>query len=150
MITTQAANPIYDDAIYLNGTPLFDSLVKACQSNPWLKRGGCEFEPEGFCCESDYNYHLNRYESIETLEAFFDHGNWGIRSGVTHRDLVFVNQVNGGDEWWTLKILPNGELLPFESITFRPMIERGEFTAFIDRMANATPEQCKSLTYNNA
>jgi hypothetical protein len=65
---------------------------------------------------------------------------------VQHHDLIFVNQVNGGDEWWTLKI--NGDqLVPFESITFRHIIARGEFPSFIQRLRVASVEQCKNLAY---
>lgn len=33
------------------------------------------------------------------------------------------------------------EYVPFESITFRFMIERGEFEKYIERLENATIEQ---------
>jgi hypothetical protein len=57
-----------------------------------------------------------------------------------------VNQVNGGDEWWTLKI-DCDSFVPFESITFRLVIERGEFRSYIQRLRNATVEQCRKLEY---
>jgi hypothetical protein len=133
-------------AVSMKGEPIYLAYVKACQQNPWLKVSGVDFE-DGLCCEHDYPYYLERYDDVAMLERFFEHGNWGTRSAVMHRDLIFVNQVNGGDEWWTLKALPNGELLPFESITFGPSIGRGEFAAYIERLASATPEQCKALTY---
>jgi len=80
------------------------------------------------------------------LERFFAHGNWAIRAAVQHHDLIFVNQVNGGDEWWTLKI-DGDRLVPFESITFRSIIRDGEFRVFIQRLRNATVEQCRKLEY---
>ena len=126
---------------------LLDTFVQTCQTNPWIKVGGAEFEPEGFCPEHDYPFYLERYDDIEMLKCFFRHGNWGIRTAVQHRDLIFVNQVNAGDEWWTLKILSDQLLLPFESITFQPYIDRGEFEELIDRMVRATPEQCQGLHY---
>jgi hypothetical protein len=125
---------------------LLDRLIKACQKNGWLRVGGADFEPEGFCCEHDYPYHLERYDDIDMLERFFAHGNWAIRAAVQHHDLIFVNQVNGGDEWCTLKI--NGDhFVPFESITFRHIIARGEFRSCIQRLRDATVEQCKNLAY---
>lgn len=133
------AVPMVDD-------PVFHLLVKACQTNPWLKVGGVDFEPEGFCCEHDHPYYLERYDDPEMLRQFFDHGNWGLRTAVMHRDLIFVNQVNGGDEWWTLKI-DGATLVPFESITFRGIIARGEFHRFIDSMSKASVAQCRSLNY---
>lgn len=125
---------------------LLAKLVKACQANPWLKTGGIDFEDDP-CMELDYRYTLERYDGEAMLAKFFEHGNWAIRAAVQYRDLIFVNQVNGGDEWWTLKITPEGELVPFESITFRPMIARGEFPAFLACLHAATVEECRSLTY---
>ena len=86
---------------------------------------------------------------LAMLEKFFEHGNWGIRSAVQYRDLLFVNQVNGGDEWWTVKIDGNN-LVPFESITMRAYIKDGRFAGLIEQMCRATIEQCKSLTYGAA
>lgn len=129
---------------------LLDRLTAACQKNPWLKRGGVDFDD--LYVESDYPYYLERYEDLSLLKMFFEHGNWGLRSAVQYRDLIFVQQVNGGDEWWTLKI--NGDrLVPFESITFRTFIlcdgRPDGFTALIENMHTATVEQCKSLTYSD-
>ena len=40
---------------------------------------------------------------MEELRGFFTHGNWALRQGIVYEDLAFVQQVDGGDEWWTLK-----------------------------------------------
>jgi hypothetical protein len=125
---------------------LLQRLIAACQHNNWLKVGGIDFEPERFCPECDYPCCLERYDDVEMLERFFAHGNWAIRAAVQHRDLIFVNQVNGGDEWWTLKV-DGDRLVPFESITFRRIIADGQFEAFIDRLRNATVEMCVKLDY---
>jgi hypothetical protein len=69
---------------------LLARLITACQKNPWLKVGGADFEPEGFCCEHDHPYCLERYDDIDMLERFFAHGNWGIRTAVQHHELIFV------------------------------------------------------------
>jgi len=68
------------------------------------------------------------------------------RAAVQHHDLIFVKQVNGDDEWWTIKI-EGDTLVPFESITFRSIIRDGEFSSFIQRMRDATVEQCRKLEY---
>jgi len=120
-------------------------LVKACQKNPWLKVGGIDFADDP-TMESDYPYALERYDDPALLQMFFEHGNWSIRTAVQYQDLIFVNQVNGGDEWWTCKVV-NGKLLPFESITFRAVIARGKFREFLERLHRATPEQCQALNY---
>jgi hypothetical protein len=122
--------------------PLLERFIAKCQQNDWLKVGGCDFEPAGFCCERDHPYGLYRYDNVAWLKKFFEHGNWGIRAAVQYKDLIFANQVNGGDEWWTLKI-DSDSLVSFESITFREIIRRGEFESYIQRMHQATVDQCR-------
>lgn len=124
---------------------LLDRLVRKCQENPWLRVGGVEFE-DGLHWESDYPYGLERYDDREMLKAFFAHGNWSIRSAVQHGDLIFVQQVNGGDEWWTLKVAGDA-LVAFESLSCALMIQTGRFDGVLDRMLRATPEACAALEY---
>lgn len=122
------------------------TLTEKCQDNLFIKIGGLEFEPEGYCLESDYPYSFNEITDIEILESFFDHGNWSVRAGIVFADLAFINQVNGGDEWWTLKY--DGEKwIDFESITFGGMIKQGRFHKFIHRLVAATPIQCEEMRY---
>ena len=125
-------------------------LVKLCQQNPWLKRGGEGFEPGGLFGvegELDYIYTFLRYSDVEKLKKFFTVGNWAIRQGVIYKRLCFINQVNAGDEWWTIKKFEDGRLLPFESITWRHFIEDGEFEEEITKYLNATYEQCRNLSF---
>jgi hypothetical protein len=137
--------PMRAAAVKVDGE-LLARLTRACQGNPWLRVGGIDFEDDP-CAEHDYPYCLERYDDPDMLRRFFQHGNWAIRAAVQYRDLIFVNQVNGGDEWWTLKI-DGDRLIPFESITFRPMCRPGgDFTAFLERLHRATPAQCKALDY---
>ena len=123
------------------------SLVDKCQENLWLMRGGAAFEddPE---FEADSPYSFFRVDGIEKLEKVFANGNWAIRNGFLYKDLCFINQVNGGDEWWTLKYDHQAnEYVAFESITFIPFIKNGDFGTLIGRLTNATIEQCKALEY---
>lgn len=115
---------------------LFKVFFKTCQTNIWLK-----------AVEADYPYHLERYNDIEMLQKFFDHGNWSVRSAVQYKDLIFVNQVNGGDEWWTIKVVSDTELVPFESVTMCAIIKAGEFSSYIEKMHKASVDACKSLKY---
>lgn len=124
---------------------VYDALVRECQKNPWLCRGGIPFEDD-FCLEMDSPYSFWATECKTALMAYFAHGNWAIRNGVVYHDLAFINQVNGGDEWWTLKRFGD-TWTAFESITFVPMIRRGEFWGYIKRLESATLEQCKNLSY---
>ncbi len=62
-----------------------------------------------------------------------EHVSWAIRDGFLFEDMAFIQQGNGGDEYWTL-INQNGKWIDYESVTFRPSIERGEFYALIDKL----------------
>lgn len=104
-------------------------LERMCQANIWFKRGGAMFVDDPIS-ELDYNYHFCEATTFTQLETFFKHGNWAIRQGIVFGDLAFVNQVNGGDEWWTLKRFDD-DWYQFESITFLPIIERGEFKEYV-------------------
>jgi hypothetical protein len=124
---------------------LLARIVAACQQNPWLKVGGVDFEDDP-CAERDYQVVAQEYEDLELLRLFFQHGNWAIRQGVRYRDLIFLNQVNGGDEWWTLKV-DGDRLVPFESMSWRRIIQGGRFEETMRRLLDATVEQCRALEY---
>lgn len=55
-------------------------------------------------------YEFAKAGSVEELRGFFAHGNWALRQGTVYEDLAFVQQVDGGDEWWTLKRTDSGWL----------------------------------------
>lgn len=114
---------------------LHDQLTARCQRNPWLKVGGIDFEDDP-CMEQEYSFSFITTDNLAALEAFFAHGNWSIRNGAVYKDLAFVNQVNGGDEWWTLKRFDN-QWVAFESITFGGIIKRGEFPAYLAKLLAA-------------
>ena len=129
-------------------------LEQKCQDNAWLKRGGVIFEDDP-CAENDYTYCFTECKTIEELKEYFLRGNWAIRQGFIYNSLAFINQVNGGDEWWTVKKFPDGKLIAFESITAIRIIETGDhngnpFEEFIGCMLRATKEQCRKLTYDEA
>jgi len=133
-------------------------LEHKCQENPWLKTFGIEFSEDPFM-ELDYSYCFTEAKTIEELKEQFKHGNWAIRQGFIFKNLAFINQVNGGDEWWTVKKFPDGELVAFESISCEHIIEddgirysSGVVVSFEDLMnalLQATKEQCRNLTYND-
>ena len=78
-----------------------DGLVEKCQENGWLKVGGFDWQDDPFL--EEYSYEFSRTESLDRLREALGSGNWAIRQGFCYRDLAFIQQVNGGDEWWTLK-----------------------------------------------
>lgn len=127
-----------------------EELTEKCQENQWLRLGGPDKEPDapGFWYPSyDYGYCYYACKTVEELKKVFLYGNWSIRQGFVYKSLAFINQVNAGDEWWTLKKFPDGEILAFESCTMTAIINHGEFEDYIAQMLKATREQCRKLEY---
>lgn len=122
-----------------------NSLEEACQKNGWLMRGGYDWQDDPYL--EEYPYSFSTTDSIDGLRGFFESGNWAIRQGVCYKDLAFVQQVNGGDEWWTLKKVDDG-WLDFESITFGSLVkDPARFNHMICSMVAASPELCRHLDY---
>lgn len=94
---------------------LHEALVAKCQENGWLKRGGYDWQDDPWL--EEYPYEFVEAEDVSALRGFLGRGNWAIRTGIVYDDLAFIQQVNGGDEWWTLKKAPDG-WEAFESWTF--------------------------------
>lgn len=125
-----------------------DELTAKCQENGWLRRGGYAWQDDPYL--EEYPYEFAQVESIDELRGFFAHGNWALRQGIVYKDLAFIQQVDGGDEWWTLKRTGSG-WLDFESWSFERIVQEPErFAHAIDCMHYATPEQCKRLDYMSA
>ena len=117
-------------------------------ANSWLRRGGYPWQDDPYL--EEYPYEFAKAGSVEELRGFFAHGNWALRQGIVYEDLAFVQQVDGGDEWWTLKRTDSG-WLAFESWSFGRIVQEPErFSHAIECMHRATPEQCKRLEYMEA
>lgn len=124
-----------------------ESLEAICLKNGWLKRGGYLWQDDPWL--EEYPYEFSRVPTIKDLADFFASGNWAVRQGVLFGDLAFIQQVNGGDEWWTLKKCPDGSWLGFESYTMSFILpDMSRFTQAIASMQLATPEECKHLEYS--
>lgn len=134
----------------------YESLVEKCQDNGWIMKGGYPWQDDPFL--EEYPYEFSECSDLEELRSTFTHGNWAIRQGFLYDDLAFVQQVDGGDEWWTLKrVARNGDAadwIDFESWSFEPSANyrlgtQGDtFTNSIRAMRMASPDQCKRLTYS--
>jgi hypothetical protein len=84
-------------------------------------------------------------ETLEELEAGLLHGNWSLGIAFYHEDLCLIQQVDGGDEWLTIRYNH-----PFESISFEAIAERAGVQAvreLMERLLRATEEQCRRLEY---
>ncbi|WP_433269000.1 DUF3846 domain-containing protein [Actinosynnema sp. CS-041913] len=80
--------------------------------------------------------------SVEELAEQIGHTSWSLGTAFYYRDLCFINQVDGGDEWLTIR---HGVV--FESITFMPYIEASTFASLIARLLAASKEACLRLEY---
>jgi len=110
-----------------------ETWLKIGKKNPWIMNAS---DPE-FTLRS-----FSECKTIEEIKQQFEHGNWCSGQAFYYQDLCFINQVDGGDEWLTIK-----DDLAFESITFIPMIERNEFYNYFNRLLKATKEKCKKLDH---
>jgi hypothetical protein len=131
------------------------SLYLKCQENGWLMAGGYSWQDDPWL--EEYPYEFSEVANIDGLREAFRQGNWSIRQGFLYDDLAFVNQVDGGDEWWTLKRVGRdggaSDWLDFESWSFRTLAEeraldgKDPFANAIRSMQMATPGQCRKLDY---
>jgi len=85
---------------------------------------------------------FSKCETIEELEENISQGNWCLGQAFYYKNLCFINQVDGGDEWLTIK-----DDLSFESMTFSGIIKDGEFYDLINRLLTASLIDCKNLDY---
>jgi uncharacterized protein DUF3846 len=103
------------------------------RENPWVREA---YDPP-FRLESFYPCY-----TLEELEEQLTARVWAIGAAFYYRDLCFIQQVEGGDEWLTIRYG-----IAFESISARPLIEGGTFRDHVQRFLAATKEQCRTLTY---
>ena len=126
-------------------TQIEETLIEKCQQNGWLMRGGYDWQDDPYL--EEYPYEFCVADDLEELRSFFTHGNWAIRQGICYKDLAFIQQVNGGDEWWTLERVDDG-WLDFENISFEGTVEDPDrFDHLICSMAAASPQVCHDLDY---
>lgn len=112
---------------------LIDTWVAIGQKNPWINGA---YDPS-FDRSSFYEC-----KDLEELTEKFLHGNWCLGAAFYLGNLCFINQVNAGDEWLTIR-----NDIPFESITMMPTIRASGLPDLIERFKAATDEQLNSLKY---
>ena len=104
--------------------------------NGWAS-GTFAIQDGDFITEED-RLNKNSISFINTkreLKKFFRQGNWCLGQGIIYKNLFFLQQINGGDEWATYHIKED-EIKQFESITFEHIIKRGEFESYIKKINN--------------
>jgi len=109
--------PLDNDRKFESEHFTIEELTKKQQENDWLRNRD---EEDGIYADyptNDYSYWAYECMTIDELRRALLYGNWPIRGCFTYKNLAFINQINAGDEWWTLKKFGDGRLLAFESIT---------------------------------
>lgn len=108
------------------------------RQNPWIREA---WDPPF----NERSFHVCK--DVDELAEMILRGNWSLGQAFVLGDICFVNQVDGGDEWLTIK-----GSTAFESITMRTPRETTEQAAerlrqTVERIQRATEEQCKRLQY---
>jgi len=106
--------------------------------NPWAS-GQADLEYGNPIVEED---RLNKnscsvIDDSKTLKEFFKAGNWCLGQAVIYKNLCFIQQVDGGDEWLTIKRFSNGKVKDFESVSFERMIKDREFNGYLKAILKA-------------
>jgi hypothetical protein len=120
---------------------LLNQWLQIGRENSWIRRA----DDPPFTRTSFYGC-----QSIDELEERLGFTNWSLGTAFYYRNLCFINQVDGGDEWLTIKAFRESrrlDSLAFESITFSRFIEEGRFKDLIERLLRASKEDCRRLTY---
>lgn len=84
---------------------------------------------------------LEKCDSLTELHNYLKGPGWCLGQGFYYKNLCFINQIDGGDEWLTIK-----DDYAFESISFGS-IREGRFYDLIEKLQNANAIACKNLTY---
>jgi hypothetical protein len=116
--------------------PLIAAWLEIGHANPWI----CTADDPAF---TEASFH--ECSSVEELRGKLEHGNWCLGQAFTYRDIAFINQVDGGDEWLTIR---HG--IAFESISWEPIIRRGAFERTLTKLLAATEEECRTLRWTDA
>jgi hypothetical protein len=112
--------------------------IEIGQGNPWIS----EANDPPF---NELSFHI--CQDIRELADRLLHGNWCLGQAFSLDNICFINQVDGGDEWLTIR-----DRVSFESITmqtFDESREQAEARLFrtIERIRRATEEQLRQLEY---
>lgn len=114
---------------------LWEAAYRLGMKNDWTS-GRSAIQNGDFIVEED-RLNKNSIKVIDTpemLEKFFNVGNWCLGVSIMYKDLVFIQQVSGGDEWFTIKRFPDGLIKHFESISWLVVIKNGKFKEYLDRL----------------
>jgi len=108
------------------------------RANPWIAKA----------CDPPFNeLSFGICQDFRELAERLLHGNWCLGQAFALENLCFINQIDGGDEWLTIR-----GAIPFEAITmqsYNETIEQAEerLRETIERIRRASDEQLRGLNY---
>ena len=114
-------------------SPWLKTWLSIGAANPWIAMAS---DPS-FNADS-----VSQVQDKDELRAVMVRGNWCLGQAFVLDDVCFINQVNGGDEWLTIR-----RGIDFESASLGHMIKAGNFDNFMARIRRATDDQLRSLEY---
>ena len=103
------------------------------QANPWISRA---YDPP-FTANS---FHICK-DQDELLDKLCGDQSWCLGQAFVLGDVCFIQQVDGGDEWLTIR-----RDIAFESMSTRT-IGSLKMREYLERIATATDEQLRTLDY---
>ena len=109
---------------------LIQTWIKIGKKNPWIRQVGSG-NPEDSCAfEKPFGKsYFYECKTLDELKEKFAHGNWCLGQAFYFQNLCFINQIDGGDEWLTIK-----DDWAFESISWMVVIKYGEFEKLMDQL----------------
>ncbi len=109
-----------------------ESLRAKCCENAWLKpASSADGDEDG---HAPLVLNLQFATSVDEVKDYLTRSRHHIRDGVVIDDVALIQQVDLGDEWWTLKRDERGAWHEFESLSFAPMMKNGAFDAYISSL----------------
>ena len=126
---------------------LIQKWISIANENPWISQLGSR-DPVDLCAFEDplNPKFFKECETIDELITYLTQGNWMLGQAFYYKNLCFINQINGGDEWLTIR-----DDIDFNSISAIPMAKEGitYFKNHIEDILHATPKQLRTLTYSH-
>lgn len=104
--------------------------------NPWIRDA------------RDPPFNEDSFMEVSSREGLFrklEHGNWCLGNAFYLGDICFIQQVDGGDEWLTMR-----RDVCFESASLQYMLRskgKDYLNAWLDRVESATDDQLRRLEY---
>lgn len=117
------------------------SLIHSCLGNAWLNDNEYDL--------SEYPFDFIKCHRKLDLMNYMSQGNWALRQGFVYRDIAFVQQVNGGDEYLTFIKKNDWNWIAFDSVSVEKTIEKNQFYSYFkdiyDRGSDIRNEKSKKV-----